>query len=168
MPSLKSYVDNLEGPDGSPLETADLQVPNFVSELNPPIPNPVYSKSIFGSEEADLLVGGSGDDFLYGGLGQDTLRGLIGKDTLDGGQDADYLVGGFGSDTYYIDDIGDQIVESLHWDGVDHIYSSIDYEIGQAQIENVTLTGSANISAIGNGLNNIIFGNTGDNIRNGA
>ena len=59
---------------------------------------------VYGSVDADSLVGGNGDD---------TLMGWAGTDTLIGGTGDDYLVGGDGADTYIynLGDGNDQVVE---------------------------------------------------------
>src|SRR5262245_66150715 len=49
-----------------------------------------YADSIFGYDGNDLLKGAGGDDYLSGGTGDDTLKG---------GGGADYLYGGAGYDT---------------------------------------------------------------------
>ena len=67
------------------------------------------SGSVSGSDNADVLLGGSGrdalsggigSDFLYGGAGVDTLRSGAGDDYLDGGVGDDIINGGDGSDIY--------------------------------------------------------------------
>jgi Ca2+-binding RTX toxin-like protein len=52
-----------------------------------------------GTDNADVLVGGSGDYLLYGYAGDDQLFGGQGMDVLDGGAGADLIDGGIGFDT---------------------------------------------------------------------
>jgi 2',3'-cyclic-nucleotide 2'-phosphodiesterase (5'-nucleotidase family)/DNA-binding beta-propeller fold protein YncE len=52
-----------------------------------------------GDDDADRLVGRSGDDSLAGAGGADALFGLFGADSLDGGDGADRIVAGLGNDT---------------------------------------------------------------------
>jgi Ca2+-binding RTX toxin-like protein len=102
---------------------------------------------------------------LFGLGGNDMLLGSVAGDVLDGGTGNDVMKGGLGSDLYYVDSVGDQIVEGLNA-GVDHVASSISYTLG-ANVEGLTLTGSANLNGIGNALSNAIFGNDGNNYLSG-
>src|SRR5687768_583513 len=111
----------------------------------------------------NLLVGGSGDDNIWGLGGNDTLIGGGGKDKLDGGTGNDTMDGGTGDDTYYVDSYADQVIEHAG-NGTDTIRTSIGYSLGWADnVENLVLTGSANIDGTGNELDNDIHGNSGDN-----
>lgn len=67
---------------------------------------------IYGGEDDDTLLGGNGNDSIFGDDGDDSLEGGAGNDTLDGGLGADTMVGGDGDDTYYVDNIGDVIIEA--------------------------------------------------------
>jgi Ca2+-binding RTX toxin-like protein len=99
------------------------------------------------------------------------LTGNDGANILDGGAGADILTGNKGADTYIIDDIGDQIVESIGdaTGGVDLVKSSITISLaGLGNVENLTLTGASAVDATGNGLNNIIIGNDGANRLDGG
>jgi len=113
----------------------------------------------------DLLDGGTGGDDLYGDAGADTLVGGDGADLLQGGSGSDRMDGGAGSDAYYVDSIGDVVVETLSGTTggtADKVYSSVGYTLG-ANVERLTLTGSASIDGAGNALANVIYGNSGDN-----
>lgn len=125
----------------------------------------------------DLLVGTVGEDILIGLDGDDTLIGDGGDNHLVGGAGADSMRGGFGRDTYYVDDVDDLVIEldvSVRDRGtfgsVDAIVSSItlDMRLYSKLVENLTLTGSDNLSGVGNGRYNVITGNSGDNFLNGA
>lgn len=122
----------------------------------------------FGLGGNDLLDGGSGDDTLDGGTGNDTLAGGAGNDKLDGGSDSDSLVGGAGNDTYIIGTAGDTIVEDLN-SGTDNVQSWISISMASyANIENLTLMGTAATNGTGNALNNILTGNAAVNTLNGG
>ncbi len=91
------------------------------------------------------------------------LEGGEGNDTLIGGAGNDVMVGGAGDDTYYVDSPGDVVVEDIGG-GYDRIITGIQLNGPlAANVEALTLTGSANLSGIGNELDNVITGNDGDN-----
>ncbi|MCZ8357678.1 MAG: putative Ig domain-containing protein, partial [Microcystis sp. LE19-388.1G] len=122
--------------------------------------------TLTGSNGNDSINGGLGDDNLDGGSDNDTLNGGEGNDTLNGAGGIDTLVGGLGNDTYQIDTTTDTITENAN-EGTDTVQSSVTYTVGN-NLENLTLTGTANINGTGNTLNNIITGNSGNNILKGA
>ena len=106
-------------------------------------------------------------------VSDDTLNGGAGNDILDGGFGADNMYGGAGNDTYYVDNVGDKVYETttatsgLDSGGKDLVNSSISYTLGNF-VEDLTLTGTANLNGTGNTLNNTITGNAGNNIINGG
>ncbi|HSI00427.1 MAG TPA: hypothetical protein VLA02_07475, partial [Reyranella sp.] len=87
---------------------------------------------LIGTAGDDTLNGGDGDDTLAGEGGNDTLNGGAGNDWLDGGTGVDVMEGGAGNDTYFVDDPDDQVIEAIGG-GVDIIYSTVDYELGDGQ-----------------------------------
>ena len=127
------------------------------------------ANTINGNNAANELSGGDGDDTLNGGWGDDTLNGDDGNDTLRGHAGADRMVGGPGDDTYFINVIDDELIEYAN-EGTDHVHAPVSFALrDQSQhLENLTLSGSANIDGTGNGQVNTITGNSGDNVLNGA
>jgi Ca2+-binding RTX toxin-like protein len=101
-------------------------------------------------------------DTIYGNGGNDNLSGLAGNDLIDGGSGADRMQGGLGNDTYVVDNAGDVIVEAAG-EGVDTVQSSVTFTLAD-NVENLTLTGTSSTNGIGNALDNVITGNSGNNI----
>jgi len=126
------------------------------------------SNTLHGNEST-LVFGG--DNILRGLGGNDTLFGYNGFDTLDGGTGNDVMYGGTGDDLFIVDSAGDQVIELANG-GTDTVAASINYilydVVTSNHIENVTLTGSANLTATGNSLRNTLIGNSGHNILTGG
>lgn len=106
-------------------------------------------------------IGGSGNDTITGNAAANTLIGNAGADTLDGGAGIDTMVGGAGADRYIVDVTGDVITEQAG-EGADTVLASVTYTLS-AEVENLELTGTANINGTGNALANLITANSGNN-----
>ncbi|MBE9234099.1 hypothetical protein IQ231_21125, partial [Cuspidothrix issatschenkoi LEGE 03284] len=101
-----------------------------------------------------------------GNTGNNVITGNSANNTLDGGAGNDTLIGGTGDDIYIVDNTNDTITENAN-EGIDTIQSSDTYTIA-ANVENLTLTGTAAINATGNTINNVITGNSGNNTLDGG
>jgi Ca2+-binding RTX toxin-like protein len=119
------------------------------------------ANSITGNAANNTIDGGDGNDSLSGGAGNDTMTGGAGNDSLSGGTGNDAMTGGSGDDTYTVDAVGDTVAEAAN-EGTDLVQSSLTFTLG-ANIENLTLTGSAAIDGTGNALDNVLTGNGGVN-----
>ncbi len=95
-----------------------------------------------GNELANRITGNAGNNLLNGKLGADTLAGGAGNDT-------------------YVFSAGDKVVEKAG-QGTDTVKSTVTHKL-LANVENLVLTGKANVSGTGNGLGNVITGNGGTN-----
>jgi serralysin len=137
----------------------------------------VYNALQFRGDSRSLIenaTGGAGDDTISGNAagnalsgkaGVDRLNGLDGNDQLDGGTGADAMYGGNGNDTYLVDANGDLTMESSVGGGLDLVLSAVTRTLG-AHLENLTLTGSG-AGATGNGLNNLLLGQSAANTLRG-
>ncbi|MFN6153672.1 MAG: bluetail domain-containing putative surface protein, partial [Dolichospermum sp.] len=104
-----------------------------------------------------------------GNAGNNVITGNGANNILNGGAGAgiDTLIGGLGNDIYVVDSATDTITELANG-GTDTIQSSVTYTIAAANVENLTLTGTAAINGTGNDGNNVITGNGANNILNGG
>ena len=125
-----------------------------------------YTLSVTAAPAPTVISGTSGNDLITGGALNETLYGYAGNDTIDGGAGADTMIGAIGDDVYYVDNSNDVIVE-VGSQGTDSVFASASF-ILNANVENLTLTGSASIYGFGNNLDNMITGNSGDNIIDGG
>lgn len=119
-----------------------------------------------GTATHDLISGLDGADRLLGGAGNDTLLGGAGADTMEGGSGADSMEGGSGNDIYIVADIDDVTIE-VAGGGYDRVIASLDWALG-AEIERLSLSGTADLTGTGNALDNRLDGNAGVNTLNGG
>ena len=111
---------------------------------------------------------GTGNDVanvMTGNASSNVLVGFGGNDTLDGGAGGDMLVGGLGNDTYFVDSAGDFVVESAN-EGIDTVNASTHYRLAE-NLENLTLTGSADLQGLRQRDANTLTGNAGNNLLDG-
>ncbi|MBD2142073.1 rhizobiocin [Anabaena sp. FACHB-1250] len=111
-------------------------------------------------------TGNAGNNIIIGNNANNVMIGNAGNDTLDGGSGNDTLIGGLGDDIYIVDNTTDIITENAN-EGTDTIQSSVTYTIA-ANVENLTLTGTAAINGTGNAGNNVITGNSANNTLDGG
>ena len=123
-----------------------------------------YSIGGVGAEgiEKLLLIGGDIDG--TGNALDNYIVGTNGNNILDGGAGNDYMVGNKGDDTYIVDSLGDYIKDAS---GNDTIIASISYTLFNPKIENLTLSGVADLNGTGNSAVNVLTGNDGANILSG-
>lgn len=131
---------------------------------------PVYVQSASGATlyQADnvWIANGAVIEYAIGGSGNDRLTGNAGNNALDGSAGADTMTGGAGNDSYVVDNAGDVVTENAA-EGTDTVQSSITYTLG-ANVENLTLTGAGLVNGSGNALDNLIAGNSANNVLNGG
>lgn len=106
---------------------------------------------------ADRITGSPWADMLHGFGGNDTLSGGLGADTLDGGAGTDSLAGGGGDDLYRVDSALDRVAE-LPGGGSDTVIATVSVTLA-AEVEALTLAGTAAINGAGNVLANALAGN---------
>ena len=84
---------------------------------------------------------------------------------LIGNEGVNTLVGGAGNDTYVVG-LGDVVIEYGE-QGTDTMRASVSFTLA-ANVENLVLTGSANVDGTGNWLVNVLTGNSGNNVLDGG
>ncbi|ULA61950.1 MAG: hypothetical protein LZF60_380162 [Nitrospira sp.] len=114
-----------------------------------------------GSNLENLILTGVASVNGIGNSLANTLTGNSAANMLRGETGADTLIGAQGDDLYIVDNVGDKVTE-LAGEGVDTIQSSVTYTLS-ANVENLTLSGTSAINGTGNGLDNVMAGNSAAN-----
>ncbi|MFO8238119.1 MAG: malectin domain-containing carbohydrate-binding protein [Prochlorococcaceae cyanobacterium] len=139
---------------------------DFLHQVQNPLVNGIEIRQVESSSSPGVVqIGTDDDDRLVGGAGDDWLVGLSGNDVLNGGGGDDIMIGGTGNDSYVVNSPDDKVIE-LPEEGIDLVRSSIAYTL-PANVDRLTLTGTAAIAGTGNELSNRIAGNNADNILDG-
>ena len=95
-----------------------------------------------------------------------TIIGNDGNNVLNGAGGADDMTGLGGDDTYIVNNAADVAVEAAA-DGDDLVYSTVDYVLSD-NIETLSLNTGTASSAIGNSMDNVLYGNAAANSLNGG
>src|SRR4051812_1843081 len=123
---------------------------------------------ITGTGGNDTLNGTSGNDQIFGLGGDDLLNGNGGNDQLDGGTGADTMSGGTGNDTYFVEDVGDSVIENSG-EGTDTVrVAGLAAYALTANVEKLINTGSGTFDGTGNNLNNDMTGGSGSDTFHGG
>jgi serralysin len=121
------------------------------------------SYSNIGGSTGNLSIArGTVIENAIGGSNNDVLIGNAANNRLDGGAGTDQLYGGAGNDTFVANLQGDVVFEEAGA-GTDTVESTSSFYL-YANIEHLTLTGSANNFGVGNEQANTLTGNSGENL----
>ena len=165
--------DSMYGGAGNDTYYVDSRDDNIIETSN----SPSEIDAVFSTASFSLLYNGENVENLtlltnaningYGNASNNVITGNSGNNILDGDAGVDTLIGGTGNDTYVVDNAADVIREtSTLASEIDTVRASISWTLGD-NLENLELSGNANINAFGNGQNNVLTGNSGHNVLNG-
>ncbi|MGO4380134.1 hypothetical protein AB4Z19_17795 [Pseudoduganella sp. RAF19] len=126
-----------------------IDVDDVVSVKN--IESLAFSNVTQSAAQIRAMLGTSGDNVLTGTDRADVLDGLAGNDTM---------IGGKGDDAYYVDSVGDKVVE-LAGGGQDTVYTTLARYTMSDNVENLIATGSTGFIGVGNNLDNLMHGTSG-------
>lgn len=120
--------------------------------------------SIFTLAEAieNVVIADGGNWDVNGNRAANVITGNRSANVINGQGGADRMSGGDGNDTYVVDNAGDRVIEMAD-DGRDLVKSYVDQAL-TANVEDLTLLGSAAVYGSGNGLSNTIVGNSAANV----
>jgi Ca2+-binding RTX toxin-like protein len=134
---------------------------------NDHIVGPVRPQDVINITTAAAVdVGTAGNDVMVGTAGDDILSGGDGNDSLIGGAGNDTMMGGLGDDFYQVTDGGDMVVENID-EGIDTVWSSINYSLGD-NVENLVYGGTGSFMGFGNSLDNALIGGIGNDTLQGG
>ena len=147
--ALAAYMQEFHGTEETAFNEADTPV-----NLDTRIQNLTQrEEDVFASAP---VIGTGGREALVGGIGDDTLDGSLGKHKMLGGE---------GDDTYIVGK-GSKVIE-LAGEGIDTVQTAVNFKLPKF-VENLILTGNANLKGTGNNEDNVITGNAGNNRLSGG
>ena len=150
-------ADSLIGGDGNDTYIVDNSADSVTESANQGI-DTVNSSVTYGLSDNVENLTLTGTDNING-----TGNSLDNQLTGNSGSNA--LTGGTGNDSYFIDNL-DTVIE-LSNEGIDTVNIASSYTL-TANVENLNLTGGADITGTGNELDNQIIGNAGNNTLTGG
>lgn len=159
-------VRNSASFDMSTQAPGELEIMVMTGTLNINGTGNAFKNTMTGNTGNNIISGGAGEDTILGLAGDDYLSGGDDIDTIDGGTGIDTMAGNLGNDVYIITSATKTIIEALG-EGIDEVRSSLTHTL-EANVDNLTLTGSLAINGFGNELTNVIKGNANVNTINGG
>lgn len=157
-------VDTLIGGSGDDAYIIDTNTDSIVEDLKQGT-DVVFSSVSYslGKNIENLILMGTDAVIGKGNSLNNSITGNQLDNILEGGAGIDLLVGGNGNDRYIVDSTSDNILETVDG-GVDIVQSSVSFVLGAtSNIENLTLSGTAQINGTGNALTNFLLGNSANN-----
>lgn len=139
-----------------------------------PMPNGITDPTpgIYDGTDNLAIAFGTVIENATGGAGADTLLGNDAANRLNGGAGADTMTGAGGSDTYYVNNAGDRVVETIAsraTGGVDTVWSYLAACTLGTNVENGRIMRDGSATLTGNGLANVLTSGNGDSaLRGGA
>ncbi len=120
--------------------------------------------SLAGLPNVENLTGTSANpQFLVGNGSANVIRGGQSNDYLDGGLGADTMVGGDGNDYYWVDNVGDVVVELAGEGPIDLINTTLaTYSLFGTEVEQLLAGSNINHDFRGSTANNHIAGGSGN------
>ncbi len=126
------------------VENADEGTDTVYSSIAYTLGDNVENLTYTGSQDFSRIVGNELNNVIIENSGFNIMDGGIGADTM---------IGGLGNDGYFVDNVGDVIVENLN-EGYEIVNSSVSYTLSSNLERLELIEGSTAIEASGNHLSN--------------
>ena len=114
------------------------------------------------------LTGNGLNNYLYGNAGNDTLNGGDGNDWLQGGAGTDTMAGGISNDTFLVENLSDVVIENAGEGSADTIITLVSGYTLAANVEIGATWLTTGATLIGNGSDNFLYGNIGNDTFDGG
>ncbi|MBR8829161.1 MAG: calcium-binding protein, partial [Gomphosphaeria aponina SAG 52.96 = DSM 107014] len=160
--------DTMAGGSGNDIyavsETADVVIE--AANAGTDVVNTSADTYTLSKEVENLILTGTGNINGTGNQLNNNITGNSGNNAIDGAGGSDTMAGGAGDDTYTVTEETDIVIENVDA-GTDTVKTPITHALVE-NVENIILTGTNNVNATGNALNNQLTGNSGNNNLDGA
>lgn len=135
---------------------------SVMASVNYVLPQNVNTLTLTGNANL-TAIGNNENDVITGNAGNDTLVAGSGNDTLIAGSGIATMIGGIGNNTFIVNNAADVVQAQSTGTNINTIQSSVSYSlINTKNVQNLTLTGNANLTATGTSSSTTITANNGD------
>nr|WP_264080352.1 putative Ig domain-containing protein [Pseudomonas fluorescens] len=166
-------ADTLTGGDGNDIYVVDNAFDSVVETNTSASQIDTVQASVswtLGANLENLVLTGVSDIDGTGNERRNFITGNAAHNVIDGAAGADSMSGGDGNDTYYVDNVDDNVIETnsnATPGGIDSVHSSLAaYTLG-SNVENLYIDSAGAANGTGNALDNTLFAGAGNNVLDG-
>nr|WP_256217191.1 putative Ig domain-containing protein [Pseudomonas sp. Q12-87] len=166
-------ADTLTGGDGNDIYVVDNAFDSVVETNTSASQIDTVQASVswtLGANLENLVLTGVSDIDGTGNERRNFITGNAAHNVIDGAAGADSMSGGDGNDTYYVDNVDDNVIETnsnATPGGIDSVHSSLAaYTLG-SNVENLYIDSAGAANGTGNALDNTLFAGASNNVLDG-
>lgn len=166
-------ADTLIGGDGNDVYVVDNAFDSVVETNTSTAQVDTVQSSVswtLGANLENLVLTGVSDVDGTGNERRNFITGNAANNVLDGAVGNDSMSGGDGNDSYYVDNVGDTVIETNSnplTGGIDSVHSTLEAYTLANNVEHLYIDAAGAANGTGNSLDNVLFAGAGNNVLDG-